>query len=590
MLKALYDYAIRHQLTLPPGYVNKTVKAWIWLKSDDPSFLEVLPGDEAAIPCPDIGSMANSKEKCNVLVEKRSVVFPEMPTPKNHYFLDALHSAAQAEPLAGVCYAALQSAAAKSRLCNELNRHNIKDSDRVSFKVDETFLPASDQILVWWSNFRQQFQKQDGTQERCLITGELTVPITTAQSVVGLKSVGGHASGDSLICFDKNAFCSYGLKQAANAPVSDEAYSAVKAALDQLLKGAQRLAGMKIAHWYDKEIPPGNDPVFAFLGDANEEDEEAPSQAALQQIERDAVRAADRLVSSVTTGEQANSLHNRYYILMLTGVTGRVMIRRYEQGSYEELIQRLKAWEEDISLTNSLGTADMPPCKLTARLLKLLSYKKAEKNLFDRMAKELSGVTPAVISSILSGAPLPDTVAARALGYIRSRLMAAAEEENTTDTAPDARACQWLKAWLLRKNPNTKEWLMNTYNPNARQPAYYCGAMMAVYAAIQQRAMGDVNATVVQRYYGSAIQTPALVLGRLSRQSTHHLEKLDRGLASIFQAYLEELNIGLAEESIPATLSLEEQSEFSLGYYQMSARMKQDMRQRIAERKEKEEK
>ena len=53
------------------------------------------------------------------------------------------------------------------------------------------------------------------------------------------------AQGDALICFDKDAFCSYGLKQAANAPVSEEAFAGVKAALDELLKGAPVLAGMK---------------------------------------------------------------------------------------------------------------------------------------------------------------------------------------------------------------------------------------------------------------------------------------------------------------------------------------------------------
>jgi CRISPR-associated protein Csd1 len=52
--------------------------------------------------------------------------------------------------------------------------------------------------------------------------------------VPGLFSVGGHASGDALICFDKNAFCSYDLEKAANAPVSEEAVTAVNAALTDL--------------------------------------------------------------------------------------------------------------------------------------------------------------------------------------------------------------------------------------------------------------------------------------------------------------------------------------------------------------------
>ena len=55
---------------------------------------------------------------------------------------------------------------------------------------------------------------------------------------------------------------------------------------------------------------------------------------------------------------------------------------------------------------------------------------------------------------------------------------------------------------------------MPEYNPKHPSPAYHIGAMVAVYAALQQKAYPDVNVTVVQRFFASAQQTPALVLGR----------------------------------------------------------------------------
>ena len=100
-------------------------------------------------------------------------------------------------------------------------------------------------MLNWWEKFRQQFQP-GGEKSRCLITGNLAVPMSTVPPISGLSVVGGHARGDALICFDKDAFCSYGLKQAANAPVSEDAYAGVKAALDALLSEAPVLAGMKM--------------------------------------------------------------------------------------------------------------------------------------------------------------------------------------------------------------------------------------------------------------------------------------------------------------------------------------------------------
>ena len=34
MLKALYDYAVKNDLALPPGFVNKSIRAYILLAED----------------------------------------------------------------------------------------------------------------------------------------------------------------------------------------------------------------------------------------------------------------------------------------------------------------------------------------------------------------------------------------------------------------------------------------------------------------------------------------------------------------------------------------------------------------------------
>lgn len=596
MLKALYDYALKHHLTLPPGYVNKTVKAWVWVKSNDPSFVTILAGDASPVSCPDVGSLANSKDKSNVLVEKRSVIFPDEVSLKNDFFMKALESAGEKVPEAKYCYTAMQNPEITKKIRDGLDSMRIKPADRIGFRVDDQRLIDAEGILAWWLDFRKQYQKNDSSNARCLITGLVTTPMTTTPTINGLSIVGGHAAGDALICFDKSAFCSYDLKQAANAPVSEEAYTAVKGALDDLLKRAPILAGMKFVHWYSRELPADgeeNDLIGSIFGLSAEGDDVVPEEtdAEGEQKERTAVKTANELVTSVKTGEHIAAPDCRYYILMLSGVTGRIMVRRYEEGSYEELVQRLGEWEKGIALVSRIGTGLLSPCKLTARLIRLMKYQKTDSRPFDRLSKELAGITPAVLNAMLSGAPLPDSVASRALAYIRSRLLTSDDDDENrqNDTLPDGRACQWLKIWLLRKNTQTKEWLMETFNPDAREPAYLCGAIMAVYAAIQHRAMNDVNATIAQRYYGAASQTPALVIGQLSRLSVHHLEKIEKGMAAIFMEYLHGLYAALGANPIPTTLTLEGQSEFALGYYQMSAKMKRDAQERKAAREEKEE-
>ena len=63
-----------------------------------------------------------------------------------------------------------------------------------------------------------------------------------------------------MICFDKPAYQSYGMKKSTNAPVAEEAIFAVKMALDRLLIDAPILANMKFVHWYEKPLEKDKDP------------------------------------------------------------------------------------------------------------------------------------------------------------------------------------------------------------------------------------------------------------------------------------------------------------------------------------------
>ena len=588
MLKALYDYGIRRELVLPAGYTGKTVAAYISL-SDVSGFLGVYLGDSEAVPCPDIGALANSKDKCNVLVEKRFVVMGEpqkkdgQPSvQKSSFFLEALRAASLDDPLLNVCVDALESPETSARIREELDRTKIKSGDRITFRVNGKSILESEKVRNWWQNYRKQFKNADAEPTaRCLITGEPTVPIATTSPIQGLQVVGGHARGDALICFDKAAFCSYDQKQAANAPVSEEAFAAVKAALDELLKDAPILAGMKFVHWFDRDIPQKDDPLYSLdFGYDMPDDEEETEITVNKQTEK---QNANKVPESVLSGQASPDLSGvSYYILLLTGVSGRVMVRRFDRGNYADLRRNLEQWYADLSLTNQQGTATVRAVKLTARLLRLLKYQKADTKPFDRLAKELSGITPAVIQAILTGGVLPDSVAAKALSYIRSELLADDNDDarKPSGKQPNSLACQWLKVWLLRKNRiNQQEVpILEEYNLGLKNSAYHCGGLMAVYAAIQKAAMPDVNTGIVERYYASAIQMPALVIGQLSSRSNHHLKDIEKDrkrLADIYRKKLGEVSVALGID-VPATLNLEQQSYFALGYYQMGAMLNQE--------------
>jgi len=570
MLRALYDYALRNDLTIPAGCAKKTIKAYISLNaSGDFIGLEMAEGDEPFI-CPNIGSLANGPDKSNVLVEKISLVLPEKPNKKSQFFEEALRSAAEKEPRVSACVTALNNEQTVRQILSECERHKLKSTDRISFRVGGESLLDMSTVMDWWQEFRSQFEKNGGTRNRCLITGELTTPVETVPRIQGLHVVGGHASGDSLICFDKNSFCSYGLKKSANAPVSEAAFAAVKDALNQLLSDAPILAGMKFVHWYDKPVLKESDQILSLFGGIDAEDDETEEKekaAAANQY-------ADALINSVKKGAQPMLPPDEYYILLLTGVGGRVMIRRYEHGSYEALQRNLAQWWNDLALTDIKGTGLAKVNKLTAMYMRLLKRQKSDSQPFKRLSKELAGLAPSILTAILTGGPLPSAVAVKALAYIRS-MMVDVDDDAKAPPVPDAMCCQWLKVWLLRENRrNHKEELdMVYYNAEQREPAYHCGAMVAIYGEIQRIAMPNVNAGVIQRYYASASQTPALVLGQMARLSMYHLAKFDSpGLAAYYEKLLNQAAVAIGDQ-VPATLNLEQQAYFALGYRQMCAEM-----------------
>lgn len=592
MLKALYDYAMKNNLVLPPGYSNKTIKAYVSL-SKKGEFLGIILGDDTPVLCPDIGSLANGKEKCNPIVEKRSVIFKDLldqedkTKVKRNFYYQVLKDGSDRIPEFEVCVKMAEDEKTLLLVVEALNENKIKGSDRISFIVDGKKIVQAKCLKEWWDTYRKKFfdiEKKE--RSLCLITGEETVPMETVPPVNGLAVVGGHARGDALICFDKSAFCSYDQKKSVNAPVSENAFFAVKAALDHLLEHAPVLANMKFVHWYEQNIEDNSDPILRanFLGITMAENVDVEEDISEDDRTREARIAeiqASKLVKSVTTGEKIPSLSNQYTICLLSGVNGRVMIRQYERGSYEELQKNVALWNEQLELKDLNGIQNEKSKKLNARLLCLLKKQNSDSKIWERVGKELPEITQAIIGAIINGTPLPDVVAVRSLAYIRSQMLAK-EENSISIQIPDATACQWLKVWLMRRKGAE---IMSEYDSTHKSAAYHCGAAMAVHAAIQNVAMKNVNATIVQRYYSSASQMPALVLGQISRLSAYHLEKIENEwLRKQYEDTLNAVYCAIGKE-IPATLTLEEQAYFALGYRQMCTKLQKDKNERIAKKK-----
>jgi CRISPR-associated protein Csd1 len=144
-----------------------------------------------------------------------------------------------------------------------------------------------------------------------------------------------------------------------------------------------------------------------------------------------------------------------------------------------------------------------------------------------------------------------------------------------------------IKLTLLRRDiPVTI-----TLDKEETSPAYVCGQLLSVFEQIQYAALGDVNATVTDKFFGVFSAAPAVVLGRLYANAQNHLRKI-RGEKPGACVALDKL---LAEVSkkLPAPpagqLSLIDQARFALGYYHQKAKRFEEIAERRAARAEKSE-
>ena len=99
---------------------------------------------------------------------------------------------------------------------------------------------------------------------------------------------------------------------------------------------------------------------------------------------------------------------------------------------------------------------------------------------------------------------------------------------------------------------------------------YVLGRLFAVFERIQEQAQGKrLNKTIRDTYFGAASSSPLVTFRRLQDLAIHHLAKIRHaGKATTWlEKMLGEVNDLIPVTGIPATLSLEDQGRFAIGYY-----------------------
>ncbi len=405
-------------------------------------------------------------------------------------------------------------------------------------------------VKAFWRDFFENDQQpNDEVSIRgfCQVTGTVTeMKKSVSSRVRGLMSIDCRAL--AYFVTQLNSAESYGLEGAASAMISPRGLDTVVRALEALvgnqLSGrttSRAIGKLMLLFWTRQAVPVGMESAF---------DPTPESVAAL-------LANAERGVEShAATADE-------FYLLALTGNSARIVVREYLETTLPKFQENLAGWFRDLRIADSTKDGMGQPTSVFPMWL-----------LSGATALDADHVTPELTLrltfSAIRGDPVPLSVLSACLGRLR------AEGRDGFRTARLA----LLKLTLLRRNIHVTEVL----NQNETDPAYICGRLLSVFEQIQYAALGDVNANVVDKYFGTFSSAPGMVLGRLYANAQNHLRKIRSEKPGTHVSLDQRLSQVSAQLSAPpkGQLSLVQQGLFALGYYHQKAHQFQEIAARKA--------
>jgi CRISPR-associated protein Csd1 len=414
------------------------------------------------------------------------------------------------------------------------NWKEVAGANIVFMHGNRSFIHEEPEVRGIWEKLCEE--RDDGEIGFCLLTGERR---KLARLHPMMKNVDGAQATAAIVSFNKEAFCSYGKEQSYNAPLGPVAAFKYTAALNYLLRRTANPQRMKVGDSTTIFWTKRASPVEEFLGFALGANDEAADATDRRQVELflTAVRQGTRPLIPDFDGDV------EFYILGLAPNSSRLAVRFWYACTVAELMKQLG---------KHFGNLEMERCfehdPLNPGIWELLK----------ETARETKDISPVLggelMRSILEGVAYPMSIYHGVLNRIR------------VENDPKRRKVSYLRAAILKAvlTRNYKMEVPMSLDKSKTDIGYLMGRLFAVLEKAQSDALGNVNATIKDRFWGAASSTPASVFPRLLNLGQHHIAKAQFGIASdnVIREIMESI------PAFPARLSLQEQGMFAIGYYQ----------------------
>jgi len=549
LLEKLSQYADR--LDLPPPMYQKTPIRWLVDLDSKGNLIGFIPTSSEGkkgksergkeYEAPHIGRASGVKAK--LLADNGEYVLGLARDKSKQTRVDECHQAfieqirecarATGEKAVTIALRFLEQLDVKSLLVPK----ELDPAQTLTFRVEGVLPIELTSVQNFWANFAATREPTDTEPAdvlmQCLICGEHRPAVKRLPFKIK-RIPGGQPSGMALISANAPAFESYGLEASLIAPTCQSCGERFSKAANALIESdhSHITVGPIVYLFWTK-----NDSPFSVA-------------SLLSRPEPDEVRA---LIASVFRGAQAATEIDSipFYATAFSASGGRVVVRDWLDTTVERARQNLARYFALQQITERDGTSGRPH-----GLFALAAATVRDAN------RELAPNVPQLLLHMaLKGGPLPKWLLFQAVKRNRAE---------QTITRPRAAL---IKMVLLSYQENlVKEDMMAQLETDNRDAAYLCGRLLAVLESVQQAAIPGVNATITDRFFGTASSAPASVFGHLIRGAMAHLGKLRKEKPGTYEA----LRRRLAEvqeplKTFPKTLTLEQQGLFGLGYFHQQA-------------------
>lgn len=475
---------------------------------------------------------------------KNKVAKPERIREQHVAFrtrLDELpESILQDEGVAAVL-AFLDNAAARDKLRALPDWETLRTTNPLlSFRLqhDSDLVCQREAFRTWWLA-QVGGEEADGT---CLVTGDAAV---IERLHPAIKNVwGAQSSGANLVSFNLDAFESYGKAQGANAPIGKPAAAKYTTALNDLLKDERhriQVGDASTVFWAEEVEHPIESAFSALFGIKKRDD---PTQA---------IEHIKWVFDSVRAGKLTeHGKDSRFHVLALAPNAARLSVRFWYTATVAELSPRFQQHLNDLEIVRPKFELETP--NLFRLLLSCALLRKAE-NIPPNLGGE-------VMQAVLADRPYPQTLFAAALRRCR------AEQDVDYARAAILKGCINRNK---RSRPDGGKELTVALDPDNNTPAYLLGQLFMILERIQEEAMGDINRTIRDTYWGAAQANPQRTFRKLIDLALKHLKKMRRekgGRAVNLEKMMTERIARLdVRNPFPESLGHDEQGIFIVGYY-----------------------